>query len=259
MGIAAAAALSGCLFPASADLTIGAATSVRDSGLLDGLVAAFEADERVRARAVVGGTGEMVEKARRGDVDVLLTHSPEREERLLAEGVARARVVVMHNRFLLVGPRGDPAGVAAARNATDALVRVARSESAFASRGDGSGTHDRELALWRAAGIDPASLAAYAETGDGQAGTLRYAHEKGAYALTDGGTWRALSPSLPALVAFSSGDPALVNAYAALPIAAGGARAEAADRFVAWLTGDGGRAAIVAHGAFEPGPAEDTA
>ncbi|HEX2021492.1 MAG TPA: substrate-binding domain-containing protein [Candidatus Thermoplasmatota archaeon] len=247
----ATALASGCLGGGDEDrVVVGTTTTVQDSGLLDVLVAAFERDTGIRARAVVGGSGEIVEKARRGDVDVLLTHSPERERALVEEGVALSRTVVMRNRFVLAGPDADPAGLRGAANASDALARVHANASLFASRGDGSGTHDKEVALWRAAGLDPASLgrAWYKETGSGQAPTLLFADERGAYALADEATLLQLRAAgrVAGLVDLGVRDPALVNEYAVTRLV-GAARADLADAFASWLAGPQGQAAVASH------------
>lgn len=235
-------------------LVLGSTTSTQDSGLLDALLPAYEAASGVRVRAVVGGTGEVVEKARRGDVDVLLTHSPQREEALVAAGDALSRREVMSNRFALVGAEGDPADVAGASSAAEALRRVHDDGSLFASRGDRSGTHDKELSLWRAAGLDPATFppAWYKETGAGQAQTLLYAAERGAYALTDEATLAQLQGQgrAESLRVLFGDDPALRNQYAVTLLNATrlpSVHAGLATAFADWLTGPEGQAAIAAY------------
>ncbi|MBI2077253.1 MAG: substrate-binding domain-containing protein, partial [Euryarchaeota archaeon] len=181
--------LSGCV-DGDGGLLIGTTTTVQDTGLLDRLLAAFEKDTGIEARAAVGGTGETIERGRLGDVDVLFTHSPARERSLLADGTASARHPVMWGRFLIAGPPDDPAGIKQAPSPADAFARIAANRSTFVSRADGSGTHDKELAVWSAAGLDPASFhhAWYKETGTGQGTTLLVAAEFDAYILIDEAT-----------------------------------------------------------------------
>lgn len=230
-------------------LRVGSTTSTHDSGLLDALLPRFEADTGIRAAAVVAGTGEVLEKARRGDVDVLLTHSPEREEAFVESGAGLYRKPVMHNRFLLVGPPQDPARVAEAPNASVALARIADAGSPFVSRGDRSGTHDKEVALWRATGRDAATLPRswYKETGASQATTLLVASEKGAYALTDEATWAQLNATgkVPRLAVLVGDDAALLNPYGVIPVK--GPKQALATAFADWLTGPRGQAAIAAY------------
>lgn len=248
VALALVPALAGCLGAGDAAvLTVGTTTSVRDSGLLDPLLDAYRADTGTRARAIVAGSGEVLEMARRGDVDVVLSHAPAQEAALVEDGVALAREPVMWNRFLLVGPADDPARAREAGDAAGAFARIADAHATFASRGDGSGTHEKEREAWALAGDvpDPRTDSWYKETGHGQAGTLRYANEKGAYALTDEATWRVLHANgvLPRLDVVLHDDALLVNAYHVLPVTdTADARA-----FSAWLTGPDGAAAVRAH------------
>ena len=130
------------------ELLLGATTSVHDSGLLDELVAAFEDESDLNVKPIALGSGQLMAMARRGELDVIMAHSPEDEEALIAEGFAVERIPVMRNHFLVAGPANDPAGVAGARNLGDAFARIADAEAGFVSRGDESGTHRRELAVW---------------------------------------------------------------------------------------------------------------
>lgn len=248
--------LGGCLGEEAPVVAIGTTTSVQDSGLLDAtLLPAFERDTGIRARAVVGGTGEILEKAKRGDVDVLLTHSPERERRLVEEGWAVSREPVMTNRFVLVGPADDTADVRSAPNASEALLRIREREATFASRGDKSGTHDKELSLWRDAELDPRSFdrAWYKETGSPQGQTLLFADERRAYTLVDEATLRQHHANglARSLVVLHEGDPRLVNEYAVSRLDASalppGVRADLGARFADWLVSPAGQASIAAY------------
>lgn len=244
--VALAAFWGGCLGDAEGTLVVGTTTTTQDAGLLDVLIPAFERDTGHPAKAVVGGTGEVIEKARRGDVHVLFTHSPERERALVEEGVALERRPVMSNAFFVAGPAADPAGVANATTAADAFLRIAANASAFASRGDESGTHEKEIEVWRSAGLDPARLdrAWYAETGAGQAQTLLFADERGAYLLVDEGTLAQLHARERArsIVALFAGGDALRNQYAVTRLARSPDGAALA--FAEWITGERGQATI---------------
>ncbi len=237
-------AFAGCVFaPTEPALRVGSTTSTQDSGILDVLLATFRRDTGVRAVAIVAGTGQMLATAARGDVDVLLTHSPDRETAFLEKGLATRRVEVMTNRFLIVGP----APLTDATTATEAFARIADEGALFASRADASGTHDKELALWAAAGrrLEGSDRAWYKELGSGQAATLRYADERGAYALTDEATWATIRANggLTRLAVIVADDPLLKNVYAVMPVA-GSRHAQAAESFADWLTQSGGQSVI---------------
>ena len=246
-----AALIAGCGVPAP-PLVLAATTSTYDSGLLDSLVSRFRASHPgLRVRTLVAGSGEALELGRRGDADVLLVHAPRAEARFVAEGLATRREPVMSNDFVLVGPPGDPAEVAGMRPAA-ALARIARRESRFVSRGDSSGTHEREIALWREAGVAPAG-AWYIETGQGQAMNLQVASERGGYTLTDRATYTVLRDAL-ALTPLVESPEELINVYSAIiPVAS--RQPELAAVLVDWLRSAPGREAIASYrldGAAEP-------
>ncbi len=181
------------------DLVIGVSTSVRDTGLLDELVDEFKRqrpDPVATVKPVATGSGQLIELARRGEVDILITHLPEAEAKLIADGDGKDRREIMHNFFVLVGPPDDPAGVRSAVALAEALKRIAAAEEMFISRGDNSGTHLRELALWRQAGIDPVGDSWYQESGAGQGQNLLLASDKGAYTLVDSGTFTVFQERL---------------------------------------------------------------
>ncbi len=203
---------------APASLILATTTSTQDSGLLDELLPAFESETGIRVKVLAVGSGEALAMGRRGDADVLLVHAPAGEEELMAAGRGLARLAVMHNHFLLVGPPEDPAGVAGTPPA-EALARVARSSGVFASRGDDSGTHRKEQALWEKAGLPrtgpPSGLLS---TGQGMGATLRIAAEKGAYTLTDRATWLAQKGALRSRAWVEEGD-GLLNPYHVIVVA----------------------------------------
>lgn len=174
------------------DFIVGATTSIQDTGLLDVLTEAFHEETGHDVAAVtpiVAGSGQVLDLARRGEVDAVITHSPEAEAQLLADGDGVDRRELMHNFFVLVGPPGDPAGVRSAPTLAEALKRIAAAENAFISRGDTSGTHIRELALWRQAGIDPTGQPWYQESGAGQGQSLLIASDRAVYTLVDSSTF----------------------------------------------------------------------
>jgi tungstate transport system substrate-binding protein len=191
----AVAALSACA-GGKEELLLGATTSVQDTGLLDELVAAFEEDYGYDVKPIVQGSGQIIELARRGELDVIMTHSFEDEQQLLTDGDAVERQAVMTNRFLVAGPRDDPAAVAQAEDIADAFRRIAETESPFFSRGDGSGTHKRELAAWEAATIDPAGESWYRESAAGQGQSILVANDSDSYTLVDSSTFIVLEDRL---------------------------------------------------------------
>jgi tungstate transport system substrate-binding protein len=254
----AAVVLAGCTSGSARPVvTIGTTTTTQDSGLLDVLLPAFENDTGIHARAVVAGSGEILAKAARGDVDVLLAHSRAAELVFVRAGDGTRREPVMYNRFFLVGPASDPAGAGNATSASDAFLRIYqhRAGVTFASRGDESGTHVRELSIWSAAGLNASMFdpAWYEETGSGQSETLRLADEKGSYALSDEATWAQLRQQgqLSHLAILYRDDPsAFRNLYGVTPVNATrhpGVREDLGDAFAAWVTGPRGQAVIASY------------
>ena len=244
-------------------------TSTQNSGLFDAILPGFTAATGIEVRVVAVGTGQALKNARNGDGDVILVHARAAEEAFVAEGWGVARRDVMYNDFVIVGPPADPAGIAGGSDAAAALKAIAqagegagaaggpvRTGAAFASRGDDSGTHVKELALWRAAGIDPArfdetgaSGTWYRETGSGMGATLNLAVGMGAYALTDRGTWIAFRNKGDFRV-LVEGDARLFNPYGVILVnPARHPRVKAAEgqAFIDWLTGAKGQAAIGAY------------
>lgn len=216
-------------------VVLATTTSTQDSGLLEELIPAFEKAEGHTVKTVAVGSGQAIEMGRRGEADVVLAHSPGAEEELMASGVAGGREVVMHNDFVVVGPASDPAGVKDA-TAVDAFARIAREQAPFVSRGDESGTHVKELALWEEARVRPAG-GWYQETGSGMGATLTVAAEKDAYALADRGTYLS-NPQARDLDLIVDGGPGLLNVYHVIDIdAQAGPRVNAAggDAFAEWV------------------------
>ncbi len=249
--------LAGCCGSARPELTLATTTSTYDSGLLEALLPDFEARYNARVRVIAVGTGQAFELGRRGDVDVLLVHDRAGEEDFLSAGYGSARYEVMYNDFVLIGPTDDPAGIAGMENAAKALARIAEQQSLFCSRGDDSGTHRREKALWQAVGTVPAGPW-YLSLGQGMGDTLLLANEKRAYTLTDRGTFLTMQDRLPNLRLWVGGstlaenpDPALRNVYALVlvnPARFPHIQTELAQALAEWLTSPETQEAIARFG-----------
>ena len=224
-------------------------TSFESSGLADVLLPAIREDTGIDVLLLVVGTGQALRLGASGDVDAVLVHSRAAEDAFVAAGHAPYRREVMWNDFVVIGPEGDPAGAGAAADAAGALVAVAGAGAPFVSRGDDSGTHRVERALWAKVGADPEDFGPwYREIGAGMGAALNAAAAMGAYTLSDRGSWLA-GPREGLAIAFE-GDPALANQYAYLPIDPGKGThvaAEAAARLEDWLTGPRARALIDGH------------
>ncbi len=206
--------LTACAAPSTSakEILLVSTTSTQDSGLLDALLPAFTAQTGYRVSLVATGSGQALKIAEQGNADVILLHSPAVEKEFMANGFGIDRRLVMHNDFVIVGPPADPASVHTRTRAADAFAAIFSSASAFVSRGDESGTHVKEKAIWSAAGLDPFHQPWYLETGQGQGATLSIASEKQAYALTDRGTFLAYRSNVDLVILFE-GDPILLNVY----------------------------------------------
>jgi tungstate transport system substrate-binding protein len=222
--------------PAGVTLTLATTTSTEDSGLFDVLVPAFEAAHPgVRLRVIAVGSGQALELGRRGDADVLLVHAPGAEIDFMEGGHGRDRRPVMYNDFVVVGPPEDPAGIRALTDAALALRTVAESGESFLSRGDDSGTHVREVSLWREAGWSPPpGPPVRLEAGQGMGETLVLAAERRMYTLADRGTFMAMQGRLR-LEIMVDGGPDLANPYSVI-VVKGTRNVEGADAFAGWLT-----------------------
>ena len=193
------------------EVILATTTSTQDSGLLDVLAPLFEKRTGYRLKVIAVGSGQALAMGRRGDADVILAHSPEDEERFVAEGHGVDRRLVMHNDFVIVGPPGDPAGIAGL-GPVEALRRIAQRGSLFVSRGDDSGTHRLEMRLWREAGVEPSGQGWYQQSGQGMGATLTIADQKGGYTLADRATYLTLRRNI-GLAVLVEGDPRLYNVY----------------------------------------------
>jgi tungstate transport system substrate-binding protein len=236
----AAAALALCSSPVVAQqrsgIILATTTSTQDTGLLDSLLPMFTQQTGIAVKPIAVGTGAALEMARRGDADAVLVHAPEAERGYVESGDLIDGRLIMHNDFLVLGPAGDPAQVRGQKDAAWAMKAIAAAGS-FVSRGDGSGTEKKELALWKAAGVSPGSMPKREETGQGMGATLLIAEARQSYTLTDRGTYLAFKDRLT-LVPLVEGDPVLRNIYHAYAVNPGKhpkARRAEATRFVRFL------------------------
>lgn len=203
----------------AAELKMAVTTSFHNSGLSDVLLPEIKADTGMDVRLIVVGTGQAIRLGEAGDVDAILVHSKSAEEKFLAEGYGKSRREIMYNDFVLIGPSGDPAAIAGAEASGDALAAIATVKAPFVSRGDDSGTHKKELSLWRAAGLDPEGFdpSWYRAAGAGMGATLNTASGMNAYVMSDRASWLKFGNKGDLALLFS-GDPVLFNQYAYLPV-----------------------------------------
>lgn len=197
--------------PPRGDVILATTTSTQDSGLLDVLVPMFEKQSGYRVKTIAVGTGQSLAMGARGDADVVLVHAPSLEKKYVAEGAFVNRRLVMLNDFVVVGPPSDPARIKGTRQLAQAFRQIAESKALFVSRGDNSGTHILEKALWEKAKAQP-SGPTYIQLGQGMGAVLTVASEKGAYTLTDRGTYLALQKRLTLDIVFEKAKP-LQNIY----------------------------------------------
>jgi tungstate transport system substrate-binding protein len=210
-----------------APVILATTTSTQDSGLLDVLVPMFEHQSGYTVKTIAVGTGQALALGARGEADVVLAHAPDLEKKHLAEGKMLNRRLVMYNDFVIIGPAEDPAGIKGMTSAAQAMTAIAQTGSRFVSRGDNSGTHILEIALWKLAGVEPSSPW-YIEAGQGMGLTLGLADDRNAYTLTDRGTYLAYQKRLR-LPILLQGDTPLLNVYSVMEVnAATGPRVNAA-------------------------------
>lgn len=229
-------------------IIVQSTTSTQNSGLLDAILPVFAGKTGIQVRVVAVGTGQALKNAANGDGDVLLVHAKPAEEQFVAEGNGVERFDVMYNDFVIVGPTADPAKIAGMGEAPGALAAIAAAQATFASRGDDSGTHKKELGLWGDTDVDlgAASGTWYRETGSGMGATLNAAVGMGAYTLTDRATWIAFQNKGDHEI-LVEGDPKLFNQYGVIlvnPEKHPSVKAEMGQAFIDWLIGPEGQAAI---------------
>ena len=232
-------------------IIVQSTTSTANSGLYDHLLPQLKKSTGVQAKIVAVGTGQAIRNARNCDADVLLVHAKPAEEMFVTEGYGVARFDLMYNDFIVVGPENDPAQVTGETNILAALKKIAGSEVTFASRGDDSGTHKKELLLWQEAEIDVAAASGgwYRETGSGMGATLNVGVGMGAYVLTDRATWISFANKGKHRIVVE-GDADLFNQYGVIqvdPDACPNVNVDGGTLFVEWLLSDAGQQAIAAH------------
>jgi len=232
-------------------IIVQSTTSTQNAGLYDAVLPVFEAKTGIDVRVVAVGTGQAIKNARNGDGDVLLVHAEPAEEKFVADGYGVKRFDLMYNDFVIVGPAADPAGIAGGRDVVAALKRIAGARALFASRGDDSGTHKKELSLWRASAVDPVAASGdwYRETGSGMGATLNTGVGLGAYVMTDRATWIRFGNKRDYRI-LVEGDDRLFNQYGLIlvnPARHPSVKADLGQRFIDWLLSGEGQGAIAAY------------
>ena len=217
--------LSACLFfsfsafagsETASRLRLATTTSTQNSGLMEYLLPEFTKDSSIEVQVIAVGTGKALRLGREGDVDIVLVHARNAEQDFIDGGFGVKRFGIMYNDFVLIGPHDDPAQIASSQSVTEALNKIQRSKSQFISRGDDSGTHKKELALWQMIDYSPQGNW-YKSVGQGMGKAIQIANELGAYTITDRGTWLAyMSKSNLALL--YQGDPPLFNPYGIIAV-----------------------------------------
>lgn len=219
-------------------IILATTTSTQDSGLLDYLLPRFTEETGVKVEVIAVGTGQALTLGQDGNADVLLVHARSLEDQFMADGHGVRREDVMYNDFIIVGPADDPAGIKGATSAANALAKIAKAQATFVSRGDKSGTHSKELAIWKAAGVDPAGDW-YISAGQGMGEVLTMSSEMSAYTLTDRATYLARFKAGLALEIMIEGDPILFNPYGVIavnPDKSPKIQLDLANAFIDWLT-----------------------
>jgi tungstate transport system substrate-binding protein len=239
--------------PATAEdrsIVVASTTSTQDSGLFGYLLPIFKAKTGIEVKVIAQGTGQALDTARRGDADVVFVHAKAQEEKFLVEGFGVQRFDVMYNDFVLIGPKRDPAGVKG-KDIAAALKAIQAKSAPFVSRGDRSGTHSAELALWKQAGIDIAGSKGpwYREIGQGMGAALNTASAMNGYVLSDRGTWISFKNRGDLEIAVE-GDKRLFNQYGVMlvnPAKYPTVKKEPGQTFVDWLVSPEGQAAIASY------------
>jgi tungstate transport system substrate-binding protein len=205
-------------FSVEREIICASTTSTENSGLFGYILPIFEKKTGIKVKVVARGTGAAIEMGKRGDADVAFVHAKEQELKVVEEGFFVNRHDVMYNDFILIGPTDDPAGIKGIKSVTEAFKKIAISAT-FVSRGDNSGTHTKELSIWKKAAINPKGEKWYLEVGQGMEKTQRIANEKRAYTLTDRGTWLATNENDKLkMVIVLEGDPILFNQYGVMAV-----------------------------------------
>ena len=205
------------VFAQTKTIILATTTSTQDSGLLDVLIPIFEKNTGYFVKTIAVGSGQAMAMGQKGEADVLLVHSPAAEKKFVAEGYGIHRRLIMHNDFIMVGPPGDPAKIKGIKAASEAFKKIASAQALFLSRSDKSGTHTKEMDIWKAAGVKPEGEKWYQQTGLGMGQTLSVTAEKKGYTLADRGTYLALKKNLGVDI-LVEGDAILLNIYHVIEI-----------------------------------------
>jgi tungstate transport system substrate-binding protein len=230
-------------------IVVSSTTSTQDSGLFGHILPLFKAKTGIDVKVISQGTGQALDTGRRGDADVVFVHAKALEEKFLAEGFSVKRYPVMYNDFVLIGPKSDPAGIKGLKDIVAALTTIKTKAAPFISRGDNSGTHAAELALWKAANINIAGADKgpwYKEIGQGMGAALNTASASGAYVLSDRGTWISFKNKGDLTIAVE-GDKRLFNQYGVMlvnPAKHPNVKKELGQQFIDWLVSADGQKAI---------------
>ena len=254
VAVAVAVGVCGLTAPASAQdksTVVASTTSTQDSGLFGHILPLFQAKTGITAKVIAQGTGQALDTARRGDADVVFVHAKAQEEKFVADGFGVKRYDVMYNDFVLIGPKADPASINGSRDIVGALKAITAKAAPFVSRGDKSGTHTAELALWKAAELDPAAAkpAWYREIGQGMGAALNTAGSMGAYVLSDRGTWLGFKAKGDQTIVVE-GDQRLFNPYGIIlvnPARHPAVKADLGQTFIDWILSAEGQAAIASY------------
>ena len=232
-------------------IIVQSTTSTANSGLYDYLLPIFQDKTGIQANVVAVGTGQAIKNAENCDGDVLLVHARPSEEKFVADGFGTERTDLMYNDFVIVGPAADPAGVGGMSDVQGALTKIAKEGALFASRGDDSGTHKKEMALWADSGVDPTGASGdwYRETGSGMGATLNAGIGMGAYVMTDRATWISFGNKQDYQIEVQ-GDEDMFNQYGVIPVNPAkcpSVNADAARTFADWLVSDEGQEVIAGY------------
>lgn len=243
-----AIAFSAIPVSAATEIICSSTTSTENSGLFDYLLPLFEKKTSIKVKVVARGTGAAIEMGKRGDADVALVHAKEQELKAVQEGFFVNRHDVMYNDFVIIGPLDDPAKMKGIKSAAEAFKKIVDGSFLFVSRGDNSGTHTKELSIWKKVGIEPKGQKWYLEVGQGMEKTQRVANEKRAYTLTDRGTWLATKDKDKLdMVIVLEGDTILFNQYGVMavnPEKHKHVKYKEAKEFISWLISKEGQQAI---------------
>lgn len=236
---------------AASSLLVQSTTSTANSGLYKHLLPLFQETTGIEVKVVAVGTGQAIKNARNCDADILLVHAKDAEEQFVADGFGKTRSDLMYNDFILVGPHNDPAGINGLADVTTALQKISTTKSLFASRGDDSGTHKKEMSLWKQAGLEPDGKEQkwYRSTGSGMGATLNTAIGLGAYVMTDRATWISFGNKADFHI-MSEGDDQLFNQYGIILVneeKCPNVNSSDAQLMIDWLLSDTGQTAIAAY------------